>query len=78
MTTGTAPARHTSGQQPGDHLASGTAAGELRPHGMEAAARLLLYVVVMAHLADTPSVGPPPDRFLAAAVDIILCGIAAR
>ena len=45
---------------------------------MEAAARLLRYVVVMAHLADTPSVGPPPDRFLAAAVDTILRGIAAR
>ena len=57
----------------GEYLASRVAAGELRPHDTEAAARLLLYAVVMAHLTDTP-----PDRFLAAVVETILHGIAAR
>ena len=56
-----------------EYLDSRVTAGELRPHDTEAAARLLLYAVFMAHLADTPT-----DRFLPAVVEIVLHGIAAR
>lgn len=56
-----------------DYLASRVAAGELRAHDTEAAARLLLYVVFMADLTDTPT-----DRFLPAVIDTMLHGLAAR
>ncbi|MHB1134207.1 MAG: TetR/AcrR family transcriptional regulator [Chloroflexota bacterium] len=52
------------------YLDSRVAAGELRPHDTEAAARLLLYAVAMAHLADAPT-----DRFLPAAVETLLHGL---
>lgn len=56
-----------------EYLDSRVAAGELRPHDTEAAARLLLYAAFMANLTDTPT-----DRFLPAVVDSILWGIHAR
>lgn len=56
-----------------DYLASRVARGELRPHDTETAARLLLYAVLTAHLADTPD-----ERFLASTVEIILQGLEAR
>lgn len=55
------------------YLDSRVVAGELRPHDTEAGARLLFYVVFMAHLADTPE-----QRFLPTVVEILLHGIAAR
>ncbi|HET6316747.1 MAG TPA: TetR/AcrR family transcriptional regulator [Chloroflexota bacterium] len=55
-----------------EYLQSRVAAGELRPHDSDAAARLLMYGVVAAHLAGTP-----PEPFLPAAVDILLKGLLA-
>lgn len=55
------------------YLDSRVAAGELRPHDTEATARLLLYTVFMAHLADTPE-----RRFLSTVVEVVMQGIAAR
>src|SRR5205814_7029596 len=57
----------------GDYLASRVAAGELRPHDTEATARLLLYAVLMPHLADLPA-----GDFLAAVVGTIMNGVVAR
>jgi AcrR family transcriptional regulator len=56
-----------------DYLESRVAAGELRPHDTQATARLLLYAVLMAHLTDSLD-----QRFLTAAVETILVGVAAR
>jgi len=53
-----------------DYLASRVKAGELRPHDTQAAARLLLYAVVMAHVTAQEG-----EDFLARSVDIILHGI---
>jgi AcrR family transcriptional regulator len=53
-----------------EYLQSRVAAGELRPHDSDAAARLLMYGVVAAHLAGTP-----PEPFVPAAVDILLQGL---
>lgn len=53
-------------------LATRVAEGELRPHNVEATARLLLFTVVAAHLA-----GEPPEAFLPTVVDTVLHGIAA-
>jgi AcrR family transcriptional regulator len=55
-----------------EYLQSRVAAGELRPHDSDAAARLLMYGVVAAHLAGTP-----PEPFVPAAVDILLQGLLA-
>jgi AcrR family transcriptional regulator len=55
-----------------DYLDSRVAAGELRPHDTDAAARLLIYGVVAAHLAGTP-----PEPFLSAVVDMLLKGLLA-
>lgn len=63
------------GQREGVRLLSGylqsrVDAGELRPHDAEAAARLLMYAVVMAHLTETPA-----DPFVPTTVQTILHGI---
>jgi AcrR family transcriptional regulator len=55
-----------------EYLQSRVAMGELRPHDSDAAARLLMYGVVAAHLAGTP-----PEPFVPAAVDILLQGLLA-
>jgi AcrR family transcriptional regulator len=55
-----------------EYLQSRIAAGELRPHDTDAAARLLMFGVVAAHLAGTP-----PEPFVPAAVDIVLQGLLA-
>jgi AcrR family transcriptional regulator len=56
----------------GDYLASRVEVGELRPHNTDAAARLLMYGVLAAHLAGTP-----PEPFLRGVVDILLRGLLA-
>jgi hypothetical protein len=78
-----AQAQRESARLLGDYLASRVAAGELRPHDTEAAARLLLTTMVMSQLTDAPggetrTRDAPPDRFLRAVVDTILYGIVAR
>jgi AcrR family transcriptional regulator len=55
------------------YLESRVATGELRPHDTQAAARLLLYGVLMAHLTDSLDV-----RFLTSMVETILHGITAQ
>src|SRR6266545_2026229 len=72
-----AQAQRESARLLGDYLASRVAAGELRPHDTEAAARLLLTTMVMSQLTDAPggetrTRDAPPDRFLRAVVDTIL------
>jgi len=64
--------RHEGVRLLAEYLVSRVEAGELRPHDSDAAARLLMYGVLAAHLAATP-----PDAFLPATVDILLKGLLA-
>jgi AcrR family transcriptional regulator len=54
-----------------DYLRARVSAGELRPHGYEVSARMLLFTVVMWRLADSP-----PDQ-LTEAITLLLNGLAA-
>jgi len=54
------------------YLASRVEAGELRPHDSNAAARILMYGVLAAHLA-----GAHAEDFLPSAIDIVLNGLLA-
>jgi AcrR family transcriptional regulator len=55
-----------------DYLRARVGAGELRAHAYDASARMLLFIVVMWRLADSP-----PDQ-LTEAIGLLLNGLAAR